>query len=80
MGGKMGGNVSKKKVTKKNKLKWVNVPSRPEWDWFSEFLVSSMVVNAFTKSKKLPKRIGVAEDCLEPQKDGSAILHYEVTF
>jgi len=70
----------KKKALKKEKIKWVNVPLRSEWEWFSEFLVSSMIINAYTKENKVPKRMGVSANCLEEQKDGSAILHYEVEY
>jgi hypothetical protein len=71
--------MAKKKISKE-KPKWVELPVRPIESWMGEWIVSSMVLNAYYKKKKVPKALGVVENCMTENPDGSGNLAYEVKF
>lgn len=68
----------KQKRAKIVKGPWITIPQRDWSSWLSDWLVTNMVMEAYVKTKKLPKQIRVDEPCLEDLEDGGAILHYEV--
>ena len=66
-------------MKKKDKSgKWYNVPKRDMMSWFSEYLVSSMILKAWDDKKGQPRRVRVPEDCIKENKDGSGTLRFEV--
>lgn len=57
---------------------WIKVPKKSEKEWFGEWLISSMIVNALAKNNKLPEYIRLLDNgMLEELKNGGAKLHYE---
>jgi len=71
--------VKKSNVAAKEKMgKWVTVPSKSFQEWFSQWLVASMVLRGLNVSGKLPKRIRLPLECVKDQPDGSAILSFEI--
>jgi hypothetical protein len=57
--------------------KWFTVPKKKKEEWFSEYMVAGMVLAAWAKLKKHPKRLRVHEQCIKENKDGSAVLNFE---
>ena len=77
--------MKKKKVVKRGKnlatekmSPWVDVPSKTFQEWFSQWLVASMVLRGQAVSGKLPKRIRLPKECIKEQPDGSALLSFEI--
>ena len=60
------------------KKEWLPIPEKSEMAWFSEYLVSFMVLNAITKDKKkrIPKYI--LKDTITVGKKGT--IKYEVKY
>lgn len=76
---RFGVNMAKKK---EKMGPWVDLPQRDFMNWVSDWIVSSMVLKAYTqnKGKKMPKKLRLPKECMEENKDGSATLHFEVSF
>ena len=62
--------------------RWAVLPQYTLEQWLGQFLTSSIVMKAWEKTGKLPKKIRVREGdaCIEDQPDGSGLMHYEATF
>lgn len=69
-----------KKTKKINMTRWAVLPELSWEAWFGQWVVSSMVLEGWRKTNKIPKQIRLREDCMEKQPDGSALLHYEIDF
>ena len=59
---------------------WIDIPQREWKDWFSEWVVSSMVLRAWGRDEKSPKQIMVPDPCIKKNKDGSATLKFDVRY
>lgn len=64
------------KVKSKLKNKWVDVPHKDMHRWFGEYLLSSMVIHAWSKKYGVPDRVGKIEDMIE-EADGTGTLPYQ---
>lgn len=80
----------KKKVTKA-KAKKVAKPVAPkinefevpqlDWQtWFGQWLVASMVMEAWKSTGKLPKKFLVPRDAIKDQPDGSGLMNFEAVY
>ena len=58
------------------KKNWLELPKKTEFEWLSEYLVSSMVLNAIGKNKRIPKYI--LGDTITVGKNGR--IKYEVKY
>lgn len=73
--------ANKKKLkVKVPKPKMVKMASLPFDFWVGQYIVASMMVKAYEKHGKVPTAIGVAEDCLKEQPDGSGKLEFYAEF
>lgn len=63
---------------RKAKNEWVTIPLKSHAEWFSEWLVSSMILQGLAVTGKLPKRIRLHEKCLKELPDGSGLLSFDV--
>ena len=65
-------------MSKKKKSKVFNVPLRTFQQWFGEYLLARMVVEAYAKSHKLATRLKPGRMVDDP--DGGATFHYQVYY
>ena len=75
--------MAKKKTApkKKNKLlPWTPLPEHSLMNWIGQWIVASIVLEAWKKMNKVPKEIRLREECIEEQPDGSGLIHYECKF
>jgi hypothetical protein len=87
-----GGSDMKKKVMKKKTKAKVkkginvatinefNVPQMDWQGWFGQWLVASMVMEAWKSTGKIPKKFLVPSDAIKDQADGSGLMNFEAVY
>lgn len=68
----------KKKTLIKSKIKnkWINVYPKDVEYWLGEYLLASMVIQAYTKKRGVPDRVGKIQNMKE-EADGTGIIPYQ---
>lgn len=66
----------KSKMKSKLKSIWIDVPKKDLNYWLGQYLVSSMVLHAYTAKDGCPNRIGKIGD-MKTQKDGTGLIPYQ---
>jgi hypothetical protein len=81
--GKYSKQYKSKAKSKKVATPKVNVFEVPQLDWqtwFGQWLVASMVMEAWKSTGKLPKKFLVPVDAIKDQADGSGLMNFEAVY
>jgi hypothetical protein len=71
------GKYSKKALPVINEF---DVPSMDWQGWFGQWLVASMVMEAWKSTGKIPKKFLVPSDAIKDQTDGSGLMTFEAVY